>query len=34
VGEGWFIKVRLSDPTQIDALMDEVAYRAFVAEQP
>jgi glycine cleavage system H protein len=33
MGEGWFIKVRLSDPKQFDALMDEAAYRAFVAEQ-
>ena len=32
-GEGWFIKVRLSDPKQLDGLMDEVAYQAFVAEQ-
>ena len=32
-GEGWFIKVRLADPKQLDALMDEAAYQAFVAEQ-
>ena len=32
-GEGWFIKVRLSEPKQIDGLMDEAAYQAFVAEQ-
>ena len=32
-GEGWFIKVRLSDPKQLDGLMDEAAYQAFVAEQ-
>jgi glycine cleavage system H protein len=31
-GEGWFIKVRLADPKQLDLLMDEAAYRAFVAE--
>jgi len=30
-GEGWLIKVRLSDPTEIDALMDEPAYRAYLA---
>jgi glycine cleavage system H protein len=33
MGEGWFIKVRLADPKQIDGLMDEAAYQAFVAEQ-
>ena len=32
-GEGWFIKVRLSDPKQLDGLMDEAAYQAFVAEE-
>ena len=32
-GAGWFIKVRLSDPKQLDGLMDEAAYQAFVAEQ-
>ena len=34
MGEGWFMKLRLSDPKQLDALMDEAAYQAFVAEQP
>jgi glycine cleavage system H protein len=33
MGEGWFIKIRLADPQQLDALMDEEAYEAFVAEQ-
>jgi glycine cleavage system H protein len=33
MGEGWFIKVRLADPQQLDALMDEQTYEAFVAEQ-
>jgi glycine cleavage system H protein len=33
MGEGWFIKIRLADPQQLDALMDEKAYEAFVAEQ-
>ena len=27
-GEGWMIKVRLSDPSQKDGLMDAEAYRA------
>ncbi len=30
-GEGWFIKVRLSDPGELDQLMDEEAYQAYVA---
>jgi glycine cleavage system H protein len=34
MGEGWFVKLRLSDPAELDALMDEAAYQAFVAEQP
>ena len=29
-GAGWFLKLKLSDPSQIDALMDEAAYQAFV----
>jgi glycine cleavage system H protein len=33
MGEGWFIKIRLADPKELDALMDEAAYEAFVAEQ-
>ena len=33
MGEGWFFKLRLADPRQLDALMDEAAYRRFVEEQ-
>ena len=33
MGAGWFMKIRLSDPKQLDGLMDEAAYKAFVAEQ-
>lgn len=33
MGEGWFIKVKLADPNEFDALMDEKAYEAYVAEQ-
>lgn len=33
MGEGWFLKIRLSDPKQLDALMDEAAYQRFVEEQ-
>ena len=29
LGAGWFFKVRLSDPGQLDALMDEAAYQAL-----
>ena len=30
-GEGWFFKITLSDPSEVEAMMDEVAYEAFVA---
>jgi glycine cleavage system H protein len=33
MGEGWFLTVKLDDPAQLDGLMDEAAYQAFVAEQ-
>ena len=29
--EGWFAKIRLSDPSELEALMDADAYAAFVA---
>lgn len=29
-GKGWFLKMRISDATQLDELMDEAAYQAFV----
>ena len=32
-GEGWLIRIRLSDPAQADTLMDVAAYKAHVAEQ-
>jgi glycine cleavage system H protein len=32
-GEGWLIRIRMSDPAEIDALMDAETYRAHVAEQ-
>jgi len=31
-GEGWFFKVELSDPGELEGLMDEAAYSAFVAQ--
>lgn len=30
-GEGWFIRIRVADKSQLDGLMDADAYRAFVA---
>jgi glycine cleavage system H protein len=32
MGEGWFVKLRLAEPGQLDALMDQAAYDRFVAE--
>ena len=33
LGEGWFMKLRLDDPKQLDGLMEEAAYQRFVEEQ-
>ena len=30
-GDGWFFKLTLSDPSELDSLMDETTYKAFVA---
>jgi len=30
-GAGWFFKIRLAEPAQVTALMDEAAYTAFSA---
>ena len=30
-GEGWFFKLKLADPGAVDGLMDEAAYREWVA---
>jgi len=27
---GWFFKMKLSDPSELDGLMDEAAYKAFL----
>ncbi|MEE4237870.1 MAG: glycine cleavage system protein GcvH [Anderseniella sp.] len=32
-GDGWFMKLKLSDASELDGLMDEAAYKAFVEEQ-
>jgi glycine cleavage system H protein len=31
-GEGWFFKITLTDADELDQLMDETAYEAFVAK--
>ena len=31
MGDGWFVKLRLADPSELDKLMDEAAYAEFVA---
>ena len=31
-GDGWFYKITLSDPSELEGLMDETAYAAFVAK--
>lgn len=31
-GKGWFVKIKLGDKAQLDALMDDVAYKKFVAD--
>jgi glycine cleavage system H protein len=32
-GEGWLVRIRLADPTEVEALLDPDAYRAHIAEQ-
>jgi glycine cleavage system H protein len=32
-GEGWLVRIRLSDPSQADELLDAEAYKQVVAEQ-
>jgi glycine cleavage system H protein len=32
-GEGWFFKLRLSDPSELDGLMDAEAYKSFCDSQ-
>ena len=31
LGKGWFFKVKLSNPAEVDALLDETAYNQFAA---
>jgi len=32
-GDGWLVRIRLSDPSEVDALLDADAYKQVVAEQ-
>ena len=32
-GEGWLIRIRLSDASEVDSLLDVEAYKQFLAEQ-
>jgi len=32
-GDGWLIRIRLSDPSEVGTLLDAAAYRAHVADQ-
>ena len=32
-GNGWLIRIRISDPAEVDALLDLAAYRQVLAEQ-
>jgi len=31
LGAGWFFRIKMSDPSQLDKLMDETRYTAFAA---
>jgi glycine cleavage system H protein len=32
-GEGWLIRIRLSNPSEVDSLLDADAYKQFLSEQ-
>ncbi len=32
-GEGWLVRIRLSDPAELDSLLDPDSYRKLVADQ-
>jgi glycine cleavage system H protein len=32
-GDGWLIRIRMSDRAEVDQLLDVAAYKAHVAEQ-
>ena len=31
MGDGWFMRIRLSNPAELGELMDEAAYKAYLA---
>ena len=32
-GQGWLVRIKLSDPSEVGGLLDSAAYSAFIAEQ-
>jgi glycine cleavage system H protein len=32
-GEGWLVRIRVTDPDEVGQLLDSEAYKQFVAEQ-
>jgi glycine cleavage system H protein len=32
-GDGWLIRIRLSDPSEVDSLLDAAAYKQVLADQ-
>ena len=32
-GDGWLIRIRLGDPSEVDSLLDAGAYKQFLSEQ-
>jgi glycine cleavage system H protein len=32
-GEGWLVRIRLSDPSEVDSLLDVAAYKQVLADQ-
>ena len=32
-GAGWLVRIRMSDPSEVDALLDKAAYEQVLAEQ-
>jgi glycine cleavage system H protein len=32
-GEGWLIRIRIGDASEVDSLLDADAYKQFLAEQ-
>ena len=32
-GDGWLVRIRMTDPAEVDTLLDAEAYKGFLAEQ-